>query len=62
MWGVSYQFKKDEKINCLFYFKNYVRNRLRMEQCMLTLEQFECKWCIKSVLACVMADNVTIYI
>ena len=28
---VSYQFKKDEKINCLFYFKNYVRNRLRME-------------------------------
>ena len=59
---VSYQFKKDEKINCLFYFKNYVRNRLRMEQCFLTLEQFECKWCIKSVLARVTADNVSIYI
>ena len=30
---VSLQLKKDEKINCVTYFKNYVRRRLEMEQC-----------------------------
>ncbi len=59
---VSYQFKRNKKIKCLFYFKNYVRNHLKMKQCILTLEQFECKWYIKSVLACVSADNISIYI
>jgi hypothetical protein len=32
---VSLQFKKNEKINCLTYFKNYVLRRLEMEQCIL---------------------------
>jgi hypothetical protein len=31
---VSHQVRKDEKINSLVYFKNYVRKRLETEQCM----------------------------
>jgi hypothetical protein len=43
---VSHQFKKDEKINSLMYFKNYVRNRLETEQCIKRKCVFEfcCKF------------------
>jgi hypothetical protein len=51
---VSHQFKKDEKINSLMYLKNYVRNRLETEQCIMDTENFESKWCINNVLACVI--------
>ena len=51
---VSHQFRKDEKINSLVYFKNYVRNRLETEQCIMDTENFESKWCINNVLACVI--------
>ena len=40
---VSYQFKKDEKLNCLLYFKNYIRMRLRIEQTMMDLDSFKSK-------------------
>ena len=51
---VSHQYRKDEKINSLVYFKNYVRNRLETEQCIMDTENFESKWCINNVLACVI--------
>jgi uncharacterized protein YbgA (DUF1722 family) len=51
---VSHQFKKDEKINSLMYFKNYVRSRLETEQCIMDEENVESKWCINNVLTCVI--------
>ncbi|CAB4002584.1 Hypothetical predicted protein [Paramuricea clavata] len=58
---VSVQFKKDQKINCATYF-NYVRRRLRMEQCFISVETFMSKWCINNVLACVRDDNIQVLI
>jgi hypothetical protein len=59
---VSVQFKKDQKINCVTYFKNYVRRRLQMEQCFKSVDTFVSKWCINNVLACVRDDNIQILI
>jgi hypothetical protein len=59
---VSYQFKKDEKIDCELYFTNYVRTRLKMEQYILSIEQFEVKWCVRSVLARVVNNKIHLLI
>lgn len=59
---VSYQYKKDEKINCLVYFKNYVRLRLEMEQCSLGIDDFAAKWAVNNVLASVSNNRVHILV
>ena len=51
-----------EKIDCQVYFRNYLRNRLEMEQYILSVEQFESKWCVKSVLSRVVNNKVHLLI
>ena len=60
---VSLQFKKDQKIHCVTYFKNYVRRRL-MEQCFLSVDTFVSKWCFNNVCKgrYVRDDNIQILI
>ena len=57
---VSYQYKKDQKISSVDFFKNYVRVRLEAEQTLLTIDDFTSKWAVNNVLACVKNEHIYI--
>ena len=51
MWEerVSDQYKKDTKIDSEIYFRNYVRNRLKIEQSYCEPTIFNDRWCVNNV-------------
>ena len=54
--------KKYEKINCLVYFKNYVRLRVEMELSCLSMDVFLAKWAVNNVLVTRMNNSVHILV
>ena len=59
---VSYQYTHNEKINCLVYFKNYVRLRLEMELSSFPMDVFLAKWAVNNVLATQKNNSVHILV
>ena len=54
--------KKNEKINCLVYLKNYVQLRLEMELSSLPMDAFLAKWAVNNVLVTRMNNSVHILV